>query len=489
MIKKLISTLCVLTAAVSMIPSAGALQGSEPLYKELIRFNFDSVNDGKLSSYSENGVSIYIDNKETAYISGEAAPAGKIANTSLSDGDTDKVIAFNLGNKSQNPNIRLSFSNASFKGKVKLAYSYYVPQCTNASYGLFNSDIRNNGDSQSYNVLMSLRGNKNFQYCPTVNTSTNNGKFSTGTWYRAELIIDADTRTYDFSVNGVLKGEDCKLNSSTVFNEIRFSTNNTSQNLSNTYVYLDDVYMGVETQRPTPVFDATVHESGTDNTDATNAPKDMNGIKVKFPFDMEPESFEGNVTLKRGNDKNVSFTGEYNSTDKTYTAYLGEKAIPCTEYTLTFGGDVKTASTQTDGRYSDIYLTTPEAIKVTTEKVDFAVSDIYFTSDASGNDVISEVDAQAQKIYGNVDVVSSELLEGDKNVTVFVLCYQDGMMENVFMEPATIQPPTTISNQTISVEADISEITVNENTHFELIVWDQYMTMLPLFGGSQISGK
>ena len=474
-----------------MIPSAGATptQDSTPIYKELIRFNFDSVSDGTLTSYMENGVSIYIDNKETAYLEGNNAPSGKLEGSSLSDGETDRVMSFKLGNKSQNPNIRLTFPNSVFKGNLKLTYNYYVPSCTSASYGLFNTDIRNSSDNQSYNVLMSLRGNKNFQYCPTVNSSTNNGTFATGKWYQAEIFIDAQTRTYDLYVNGALKGEDCALKSDTVFNEIRFSTNNTSQNLSNTYVYLDDVYMGVETQRPTPVFVATTHKSGTDNSSLLNVPKDMTGIKVQFPFDMDEASFKGNVTLTRENGKTVPFEGVYNKDDKSFTLTLGENAFPCTEYTLTFGEDIKTSDTQTDIRYAGVYLTTPQSISITTEKVDFAILNSAFSSDELGEEVTDAVLAGTQKIYGGVDVVSSDLLEGSKKVAVILLCYQNGMLEKTFIKPYTIGETSEIKREHLYVEADLSKITVNADTHFELLVWDEYMNMLPLFGNTQISGQ
>ena len=485
MIKKIIGALCVISAAAAFSTAAYA---EDTVYKTMMSFNFDGIEDGQISSYSENDKSVYIDNKETAYISGDMAPEGKQDGTSLSEeGSVDKVMVFNLGSKSQNPNARFSFSAGDFTGNLKLSYNFYVPQCTNASYGLFNTDIRNSSDSSSYNVIASLRGNKNFQYYPTINAATNNGTFTTGKWHHAEVLINASERTYSLYINGVLKGENCALKDGTLFNEIRFSTNNTSQNLSNTCVYLDDVFMGVETERPTPVFLKTEHESGVENTDTGNVPKDMTGITVQFPFDMDETSFDGNVSLTRGSDKTeVPFTGVYNSENKTFTAVLNEKAVPCTEYNLTIGKNVKTSEEQSDQKYAGVYLTTPEVITVTTEKVDFAVVNSFFSSDESGTNKITDISEVNDTVYGNVEIVSSDLLEDERQVTAFVICYQNGMMSNVWQASAVAQPSADIERNKITVSAPISGIQIDDNTRFELIVWDSFKNQLPLFGGIQI---
>lgn len=485
MMKRLLSG--ILAAAMLCVGAAYSVmaeESEETVYKPVISMSFDEIGEGQQSSYSENGVNVTFDNKASAWVSGEAAPEGK-----EEQAEGDRAIKIGVANAKDNPNVRFSMGS-NFAGKMKLSFRFYVPSVQNASYGLLSVDFRNGSDGGSYSNMLTLRGNKTIQYFPTgVNITTNNGTYTVNQWYIAEFYIDADSLSYDVYLNGELKYENCPMRENTKFDQLRFAVNNSNQNVKDTYVYVDDIFLGIETDRPTPVFVKTLHASGVDNTQATQIPRDMTGVQAQFPYAMDPASFEGNVSLTRGSAQTpVAFSGEYDAQSRIYTVYLEESAMPCTEYHLTFDKDIKT-SDENDTQHAGVSLSADEVIILSTEKVDFTVLDAYFSSDREGADRISQI-GQVQTLYANVDYAATDLLQSDRKLSAFVVVYQNGLMTDILTDTAQVAAGITdIQEGKLQIPVLVNGMDIDENVAFELVVWDDFVNMLPAFKNVIISNQ
>lgn len=484
--KRFILSACALGIMFGMTQAAAAAeQQSVTVYKPILQMDFDTMSGPGESTGSYKGYAgdIYMGGKPTAPITDETAPGGKADGTSLSEeGAEDRALLMTLGDKGQMPYFNANFSNGEFYGKIKMSFNCYIPSCENGNYSLLGVDMR--VDSSRLNNLFALRGNKEYRLYPKGSTSQQKyGTMSAGRWYHLDYCFDVDEGVYDVYLDGTLQGSGgFLLDTGIAYTMLRFSVVNNSSNgvnLTNTSVFIDDLFMGRECEAPVPEFAGTENAQGEENTEQTGIDTDMTVIKVKFPVEMDAASFENNVRLTRGSNKTaVSFSGEYDSSEKVYIVSLNEQALPCMEYELTFGKDIITAD--------KIPLGTDRTISVSTVVVPFAVTDAYF-SQGIGGEVIKTLDSAAESVTANVGVISTDLLEQPQQVTVIALCYEKGELKKTVIKQTEVSAQEETSEQTISLDIPLSA--PNGDTEIEISVWDSLFNMLPLSRAAVIRGQ
>lgn len=490
--KRFISLLCAAVAATGLAATGVAAEEYGVSYKPVNYSDFNTLTSEEAVGspykglYGEVGTSA-----DGLRIIGLPAPAGKPEEYDLSvDPDAeDKAIAIELGVKQKYPRIEVKFPNAALAETMKFSFNFMIPARQKANYSILTLDVRNGNDFRN---LFNIRGS-NDEYRIYPDEKDNNaykaaGTIKIGEWYHAELIIDAENNVYDFYLNGELKGEALpfQLNGkSTAFNTFRFGIANNANgaDLKNTSYIVDDIFVGTVTEAPLPMFLSTENTLGETQTEQTEIDTDLSKINVQFPETMDAASFENNVKLVRGAEQvEIPFEGTYDEATNVYTATILEQAMPCMDYTLQFGKNIRT----TDW----VLLNCEDEITISTKTVPFAVVKGYFTESAESTQPLAAIPADAASVYANVTAVVTDLMEKPQELTVLVFCYDKGELKQVWLEDAVVESAGAgVAEETVQVELPLDGLTVSADTQFEISVWDSYMNMLPLAKSVAVQGE
>lgn len=186
------------------------------------------------------------------------SPETKLSDTSLTTGETDKALQFNVvSGNTGSCYIGVSFNSNTIdmykKNKVILALNMYVESY--GSKGYINADLR--ADSKNTSNLFRLSNGGKIIASTTDNGTAASVSRPNKKWFNLKFEFYPKTRTYDFYVDGVLQAEGAGLSNSgicfpgdpdsslTPFQEFRMQMYSTDATSAAKF-YIDDIFFGEE---------------------------------------------------------------------------------------------------------------------------------------------------------------------------------------------------------------------------------------------------
>ena len=160
-------------------------------------------------------------------------------------------------------------------------------------------------------------------------------EYEPGVWYDMLLVIDINSHTYDFFVNGqqYIDGE---ATPDTAFQNIKklFFIKHWDENNGPNTTYIDDIKIYQLKPLPAASFYSSAAGEGT-VTDAMAVPHMADSITLRFTAPMDAESLEGKVRLTKDNAP-VDAVGSLSDDKTQYTLTLKEILVPDASYKVAF---------------------------------------------------------------------------------------------------------------------------------------------------------